>query len=407
MAKNSMEPQLEQSILVLTGYMPEKSSPAITGFLDGQDCAYLIEEPATGEDVPIKLKNPAYAKLFEPIGKLFSLPDYHEIDTVPFFAPFFAFYFGLCLGDMGYGIVLLSIVVVALFKVQNKQMRQILKLGAVLGSSTIVGGLLLNTFFGTNIVEASADGTVVANATFFEWLKPFVAFSDSEDRTSPMVFAIMLGIFQVLLGQGLSAYNKIQLLGKRGVFQPLGTGLLLLGAVMMIMNWMIGPTEAKPLSDFAVGPIPVGSWLAATGDPSFWGSWLAISGVALVFVYHILESGAIWMRPLTALWDLYNIITGLLGDILSYIRLFALGLAGGLLGAAFNGIALDLKDLPGGVIYMILVMVFGHTLNFLLASLGAFVHPLRLTFVEFYKAVGFKGGGKPFSPFTKYTLEKQ
>ena len=109
-----------------------------------------------------------------------------------------------------------------------------------------------------------------------------------------------------------------------------------------------------------------------------------------------------WIRPLLGLWEMYNVVSGLLGDVLSYIRLFALSLAGGLLGGAINLIATMIRGDDPGIVswfFMLLVLVGGHFINFALAALGAFVHPLRLTFVEFYKAVGFTGGGKAYAPF--------
>ena len=103
------------------------------------------------------------------------------------------------------------------------------------------------------------------------------------------------------------------------------------------------------------------------------------------------------------LWDTYNMVTGLLGDVLSYVRLFALGLSGGILASVFNSLALGLKpdNLIGGSIVFLLIFLFGHAINMFMNVLGAFVHPLRLTFVEFYKNAEFEGGGKKYNPFRK------
>ena len=104
------------------------------------------------------------------------------------------------------------------------------------------------------------------------------------------------------------------------------------------------------------------------------------------------------------LWGTYNMVSGLLGDVLSYIRLFALGLAGGILGNVFNALALQAGGaLPGWIGWLptLLIMVFGHALNFALCLISSVVHPMRLTFVEFYKNAGFEGGGKEYKPFKK------
>lgn len=400
-ASESLSSEVDGKVLVITGFFQAKQEDKIKAFLENEDVAYLIEDPTEEDSTPIKLKNGKIARLFEPVGNLFSLPDYFELDVVPFFAPFFAFFFGICLGDLGYGLIIVLLCLFALLKVKNKSVRNIVKLGLILGICTGIAGFMLNGFFGTNIVKA--DGS--AGMPIFESIKNYVTFSNPNDRTGPMVFAILLGVAQLLLGYILNAYNRCKNDGWQGLFQPIGTILIMLGAVALVMVWMYKPTDANPFENFKIGPIPLGSWLVAIGGGTVAGlvklmTILVAVGVVLVLLFNNIDKN-IFIRPVAGLWEMYNIITGLLSDLLSYIRLFALGLAGGLLGSAFNDIALMLKDVfPGGIVLTILVMIIGHTLNFLLNAIGSFVHPLRLTFVEFYKAVGFNGGGKPFIPFS-------
>ena len=400
-ASESLSAEVEGKILAITGFFQAKQEEKIRAFLDKEDVAYFIEEPTAEDVTPVKLKNGKLASLFEPVGNLFSLPDYFELDVVPFFAPFFAFFFGICLGDLGYGLIIVLLCLFAFLKVKNKSVRNIVKLGLILGICTGVAGFMLNGFFGTNIIKA--DGS--AGMPFFEAVKDYVTFGNPQDRTGPMVFAILLGMMQLLLGYILNAYSRCKSDGWQGLFQPIGTILIMIGAVVLVMVWMYKPTEANPFEKFAVGPIPLGEWLMAVGGGTLAGLVklmviLVAAGVVLVLLFNNIQK-SIFIRPVAGLWEMYNIVTGLLSDLLSYIRLFALGLAGGLLGSAFNDIALMLKDVfPGGIVLTILIMIIGHTLNFLLNAIGSFVHPLRLTFVEFYKAVGFNGGGKPFIPFS-------
>jgi V/A-type H+-transporting ATPase subunit I len=400
-ASESLSTEVDGKILVITGFFQAKQEEKIKAFLEKEDVAYFIEEPKDEDETPIKLKNGKLASLFEPVGNLFSLPGYTEIDVVPFFAPFFAFFFGICLGDLGYGLIIVLLCLFALLKVKNKGIRNIVKLGLILGICTGIAGFMLNGFFGTQIIKG--DGS--AGMPIFESIKNYVTFSNPDDRTGPMVFAILLGVAQLLLGYILNAYNRCKSDGWQGLFQPIGTILIMLGAVVLVMIWMYKPTESNPFDKFAVGPIPLGSYLMAVGGGTVAGlvklmTILVAVGVVFVLLFNNIGSN-FFIRPVKGLWEMYNIITGLLSDLLSYIRLFALGLAGGLLGSAFNDIALMLKDVfPGGIVLTILIMIIGHTLNFLLNAIGSFVHPLRLTFVEFYKAVGFNGGGKPFIPFS-------
>jgi V/A-type H+-transporting ATPase subunit I len=126
-----------------------------------------------------------------------------------------------------------------------------------------------------------------------------------------------------------------------------------------------------------------------------------LSGIAIFFFNTPGTNPALQVG--IGVWHAYNMVTGLLGDLLSYVRLFALGLTGGILGMVFNSLAVDMApDVPVvGMLVTIIILLFGHSLNICLTLLGALVHPLRLTFVEFYKNAGFEGGGREYKPFKK------
>jgi len=155
---------------------------------------------------------------------------------------------------------------------------------------------------------------------------------------------------------------------------------------------------------FRLGILPLGRLCASVPLPAVYG--LMVAGVVLLLLFNNIDSPA-WVRPLRGLWELYQYASGLISNGLSYLRLFALGLAGGLLAASFNNIALMfitengvVNPLSWKIIFTVLLVVASHALVLGLSVIGAFAHPLRLTFVEFYGAVQFKGGGKPFRPFT-------
>jgi V/A-type H+-transporting ATPase subunit I len=131
---------------------------------------------------------------------------------------------------------------------------------------------------------------------------------------------------------------------------------------------------------------------------------IAIGGISALAIYIFNTPGR---NPLinvgAGLWDTYNMATGILGDVLSYLRLFALGLAGGMLGQAFNDLAMSIKgDAMMTWIPVILILVAGHVINILLSSLGAFVHPMRLTFMEYFKNAGYEGKGSAYNPLKKH-----
>ncbi len=388
LAASSVSTEAEGKVLVINGWIPARSLEKVTMYLNGEDAAFIISEPSAEDNIPILLRNNPIAKLFEPITKIFSLPSYGELDTTPFFAPFFAAFFGLCLADMGYGLVVFISTLAALILIKNKSARPIILLGLVLGLSTAVGGYILDSFFGTNITKI---------AILPESFKRFVVFNSAEGVYGPMIFSLMLGILQISLGFILQSVNKFRSSGFFGLLQPIGNMLFLIGMVIWIFSGKFVSTLGG--REVVVGPMHVGEWIyMLKPSPDIFGIATAITGILLILFFNSLDK-PIFLRPLPGLWALYNAITGLLGNILSYVRLFALGLAGGLLGTSFNTIAFMTKDAPGGYIFMILIMVVGHTLNFGLGALGSFVHPLRLTFVEFYGSIDFKGGGVPFTPF--------
>jgi V/A-type H+-transporting ATPase subunit I len=214
-----------------------------------------------------------------------------------------------------------------------------------------------------------------------------------------MGFSIMLGIIQVILGIAIQATNKIRQQGAAWGLLPISYILIILG----LLN--VGAYgDVLKLGSTQIGPLPVGSLLKTL--PPFLGKIFIFGGLAVMFIFNSPDK-KIFFRPLLGLWELYQFASELMGNVLSYLRLFALGLASGLLGNAFNQIAfMFVTDAQGnlnfasiGIIGTVFVLVFGHTLNLGLGALGSFVHPLRLTFVEFYKCVQFKGGGKAYSPF--------
>ena len=127
---------------------------------------------------------------------------------------------------------------------------------------------------------------------------------------------------------------------------------------------------------------------------------ILIIGALMAYLYNS-PGKNIFVNIGLGLWDSYNMATGLLGDILSYVRLFALGLSGGILASVFNSLAVGMSpdNAVAGPIIMVLIFVIGHAINIFMNVLGAMVHPMRLTFVEFFKNAGYEGGGKEYKPF--------
>jgi len=397
-AGSALEPAAENLVLALEGWAPKASIGKLKARLDELEAVWSLEEPDHHEDPPVLLKLNPFAKLFIPIMKMYNLPNYHELDSTPFFAPFYAVFFGLCVADFGYGALLFTIIL-GIFIVKRKTpMRSILLLGLVLSFSVMVCGILLDDYFGVKFAEAHRQGDQVAAV-----LQGLAFFGTQSDA---MYLPLLLGIVQVMFGFVLRLVNEVKHRGWTGIFKPIGT-FALAPVIFYVVMWLL---VGAGLSALKIGPIPLGSWFSVIPG----NAWLllAIGGVFFLILGNIAQStGAILLRPLkgigSSLWNMYEIVTGLPGDILSYLRLFALGLAGGLLAEAVNSIALMAGSGEGLAKYlgMSLVLVAGHALNLGLGLLSAFVHSLRLTFVEFYKAMEFRGGGKEYRPLRRQHTE--
>ncbi|MCX7883299.1 MAG: hypothetical protein N2314_08775 [Brevinematales bacterium] len=379
LAEVSALEEAEGTVRFLQGWFPKKKRAKIEQLLQSYTLVYLIEDPKPGENVPVLLRNNFFSRLFEPILSLHSVPSYYEIDPTPLVAPFFALFFGLCMADVGYGAIMLLITLVLVFLTRGAG-RRLAWLGVVFSVMTMVAGWILNSVFGVQLTGILPG----------EW-KGTVFFANINDA---MAFSLMLGVLQLSVGLIVKILNKIRMEGILYALHPLGTLLLLLGALVAMVAGLLPP-------GFVIGPFAIRAWVDAIPQAVTVGMGMVGVGVGLILFFNN-PKNKLWVRPLLGLWELYGTVTGLPGDILSYIRLFALGLSGGMLGSAFNQIALMAKgESPGFLnwVGMILILVVGHGLNLALALLGAFVHPLRLTFLEFFKTMDYQGGGRRYEPF--------
>ena len=285
-------------------------------------------------------------------------------------APFFMLFFGMCFGDAGYGLILFC--VSTYFRLKSKDAdTSLLALGQWLGGGAFVVGLLMGGIFGISLPWASDKDYIF-----------------SQDNL--MMVSILIGIIQVLLGKTIGAYKKGRQLGWKHSLAGYAWVLLLIA-----LGLIYGLPKAEIVLPPAVNYVLYG-----------------VAGLAVLVAFFYNSPGKNPFVNLgSGLWTTYETASGLLGDSLSYIRLFAIGLTGGILGSVFNQLALSCVPASGsgasvvsyvvGWIAALLILLFGHGINFGIAMIGAFVHPLRLTFVEYYKNSEFEGGGKPYTPFKK------
>jgi V/A-type H+-transporting ATPase subunit I len=367
---------------IVKGWVPSKKMAEVGAFLEKRDVLFFTEEPGSEDKVPILLRNRPFAKLFEPIMRIFNLPSYGELDTTPFLAPFYAVFFGLCVADLAYGVILLLVLSAAFIVFRHdKRMRPLISLGMILSASVALMGVFLNEAGGIPVTALFGRSSVASGIILFP------------SMYGAMFLAISLGVIQVIFGRILRVVNQVKKRGPLGALGPAGVVLILVGVLLVALR-ALGP-------GFKVGPIPVGAIGADLARPR--PVVFAVIGVGMVLLlfFDHLES-KVYVRPGLGMWELYELATGTIGDVLSYLRLFALGLASGLLAQAIVRIALMVKgDAWWGYLPMAIVLLLGTGINVAIGVLSGFVHSLRLTFVEFYKAIGFSGGGIEYKPFKR------
>lgn len=358
--------QGEGKVKVLEGWVPESEQQRLIEYLETNGILYTSQKAAGETDTPVQLVNSRFGTLFEPIGKLFSLPSYMELDLTIYFAPFFMLFFGFCLGDGGYGIVMF--LASTIYKRRaSAEMKPYMTLVQYFGLSTLVMGIIFGNFFGVELGKLA----------FLSSLKPYFL-----DSNKVFYLSLILGGIQIMFGLCLKIVNQIK---QNGIQYGLGS----IGWLILILNLL-----GFFLLEKTAGSISPAVEMVKNG----------ISILALVLILFFTDpSVSIYLRFFSGLWGIYNTVMGIFGDMLSYIRLFALGISSTILGMVVNQMALSLAEIKFvGPVMFILVVVVGHTANLAISALSSFVHPLRLTLVEFYKNAGFTGGGRQYNPFSKY-----
>ena len=370
LAGTAAVPAAENTIVTLVGYAPVEDEEAIGAALDAADVFYLKEEAAATDNPPIKLKNNWFVQQFEVLTDMYGRPAYDGFDPTPFISVFFLLFFAFCMGDCGYGLVLIAIGLL-LRKVDS--FKDLAPLVVILGIGTTVIGFLFHTFFSLDM----ADWAV------FQPIKGIFLPAKIAGYDGTMVLALIIGILHLCLAMCVKTWQETR---NKGFVNSLGTWgwtLLIVGGVAVGTLALLGVLD-KELTKLIVIVLGIVSALG-------------------IFVFNDMNRNKLANVGM-GLWDTYNTATGLLGDVLSYLRLYALGLAGAMLGMAFNNIgAMILGDGKSALLWIpfILIVVIGHTLNVAMCALGAFVHPLRLNFLEFFKNSGYEANGRNFNPLSK------
>lgn len=356
----------EERFVYLQGYCPECSTDKIIKSADKHKWGYIIQDPDDPSEVPTLLKNSKWIRIVEPLFKFMgTLPGYDEIDVSMVFLVFFSIFYAMLIGDAGYGFVFLAVAV--FFRMKSRDLpKEPFYLMYLLSGVTILWGLISGTWFGS---EQLADIPVLSKFI----IPQLDSFSDLS-RDFIMKLCFIVGGLQLSVGHLMLAFKKKNSVKALAEF---GWILILWGLFFVANTLVLGynfPNYALPM---------------------------IMAGIAIVALFANFQKNII-KGVFISLGNMPLDIIGSFSDIVSYIRLFAVGFAAVIVAASFNNMAAELgfNSIFSGIISA-LILIFGHVLNILLGVMAVLVHGIRLNMLEFSGHVDVKWTGKEYKPFRK------
>ncbi len=369
-------------VFVLNGWLRKRDYTQLSDIIgEYKEASVSIIEKDEEEEPPILYNNNRLVSPFEMIVNLYSPPNAKEIDPTPILMPFYALFFGICLTEAGYGLVIAiaSILGLVLLKPRNG-MRKFLNLFLILGVSTFVVGALIGTVFGINFDLLPENLAWLRKARY-----SIMLFDSGKDVLTFFAVSLALGVIHLITGYIIKMYMLI----KSGDW---------VGAVCDHLPWVL--LLLAPAPKILIKVLPAHEGLLNTLFYVLLALW-----VGIIVLFSERNSFNPIKRLGKGLFTLYG-VSGVLGDVLSYSRLLALGLATGVIAGVMNTLANLIRPIPViGIIGFIGVLIGGHLFNLFISTLSAFVHSIRLQFMEFFNKF-YTGEGELFTEFSenrKYT----
>lgn len=364
------------SLVVFEGFAPSADTASLEAAFERMPIVWFADKATAEDKPPIRFRNKKFVSMFEVLTDMYGRPAYDGFDPTPFISIFFTLFFAFCMGDAGYGLVIILLG----FLLRGMLGKQTSSLVMTLGVATVVIGFFFHSFFSMDISRWGFIQALGLDRVMVPSDSKFVVPGMGEyDWT--MVLALVCGVLHISIAQFTKACVETRNKGFLGSLGTWGWTLLIVGGVA------VGALGLLKVFDSSVTKIAI----------------IAVAAVSVLCIFFLRD---FHKNPLinfgNGLWETYNTATGLLSDVLSYLRLYALGLAGGLLGGAFNDLAVMVRGDGGfGWVWFVLLLVIGHVLNIAMSGLSAFVHPLRLNFLEFFKNAGYEGLGRKYAPLAK------
>lgn len=346
---------------ILEGWICQADLPGLKKKLAAacETVEVIAREPEEGEAFPVVLENKPIFAPFEFITKLYGTPGPRGLDPTPMLTPFFIVFFGLCMTDAGYGVVIALLGIIGLKLIKTGPARNLMWIFLAGGLSTVLFGWLVGGWFGLPLLGAPL---------FFDSL---------DDPMRMLIYAFVLGIIQIFFGMAIQFYRLVRQ-GKilDAIFDVGFWYLLIIGLLLFVAPGMGGIAQS-----------------------------MALAGAGGLILTQGRAQPTIIKKFFSGLLSLYN-ITGYLSDVLSYSRLLALGLATAVIALAINTMAGLLAGHPIGYVVMVILLLAGHAFNLIINTLGSYIHASRLQYIEFYNRF-YEGGGRAFVPFRLKTRSIQ
>lgn len=360
-------------IFYLSGFVPEKYSKSVVEKLEEKySCAVMLSEPDEDEEAPVLLENNSFAAPVEEITEMYSLPGKLDIDPNAIMGFFYYVFFGMMFSDAGYGLLMVVATLFVLLKCKPEgKKRKTVLMYMYCGISTMFWGVMFGSFFGDVINTIRVNYLHLPEMRLYLWLNP-----QGDDLMLTMLWCFLFGIVHLFVGVAIKGYMTFKQGDK-------------LGAICDVLSIYLTVGGAAPICAGMIIDIPQAITTV--------GKYCALAGVVLVILTAGRESKSIGGKLGSGLYALYNVISGYLSDILSYSRLLALGLVTGIIGNVVNMMGTLPQNMVVKTILFAVVFVLGHTINFGINVIGAYVHTNRLQYVEFFSRF-YEGGGIAFNP---------
>ena len=367
------------NLVAIEGWVPAEKFAELSHWMKQAFAGEVIIEkvkPAEDEKEPALVQNKTGFASFQMITEMFGAPKSNDVDPTPVMAPFFMFFFGICLSDVGYGMILFLVSsFLLLFGKYSKTAREKIIMIFLCGISAVIGGVLLGGWFGMTPEQFPLLQNPATGDFYGQILNPLAG----DGAMTFLLFSFAVGFVQLVAGvfmEGVRLWKNGDVLG------AWCDGFTWVYFLISLVGWALADQIGLPKETFL---------------------YMTLSGAGIIVLTSGRKQKNIFAKLVFGILGLYGIMD-YVSNMLSYSRLMALGLATGIIAAAMNttaGVLGSLSSVPAiGVIISIFFLLFGHSLNFALSLLGAFIHSMRLQFIEFFGRF-YSGGAPLFSPFKR------